>query len=121
MLYKDQILKYSEIPAKVENNIIDKSKEWASIIAEELDYVGTMCVEYFIDQNDKEVSYAKKIKRVNAERNLPTMLTRISLPPRWPLSLRKCLQVAEILALENLLCKCSSKEEIQTRFAFCCV
>ena len=50
--HEDQILKYSEIPAKVENNIIDKSKEWASIIAEELDYIGTMCVEYFIDKND---------------------------------------------------------------------
>ena len=32
--------------------MFDKSKEWAKYIAEELDYIGTMCVEYFIDKND---------------------------------------------------------------------
>ena len=50
--HEEQILKFSEIPAKVENKIIEKSKEWASILAEELEYIGTMCVEYFIDIND---------------------------------------------------------------------
>ena len=29
-----------------------KSKEWAKYIAEELNYIGTMCVEYFIDKNE---------------------------------------------------------------------
>ena len=32
--------------------IIDQSKEWAVLIAEELKYVGTLCIEFFIDRND---------------------------------------------------------------------
>ena len=50
--HEEQILRYSEIPANIENNIVEKSKEWASILADELDYIGTMCVEYFVDKND---------------------------------------------------------------------
>ncbi len=51
-VHEDQILKYSKIPAEVSEELLDKSKEWAKYIAEELDYIGTMCVEYFIDKND---------------------------------------------------------------------
>ena len=51
-VHEDQILKYSKIPADVNNEILNKSKEWASLIAEKLDYVGTLCVEYFIDKNN---------------------------------------------------------------------
>ena len=51
-VHEDQILKYSKIPAEVNQDLFDKSKEWAKYIAEELDYIGTMCVEYFIDKND---------------------------------------------------------------------
>jgi len=51
-VHEDQILKYSKIPAEVSGDLFDKSKEWAKYIAEELDYIGTMCVEYFIDKND---------------------------------------------------------------------
>jgi len=51
-VHEDQILKYSKIPAEVSKELFDKSKEWAKYIAEELDYIGTMCVEYFIDKND---------------------------------------------------------------------
>ena len=50
--HEEQILKYSEIPAKIDNSILEKSKDWASILAEELDYIGTMCVEFFVDIND---------------------------------------------------------------------
>ena len=50
--HEDQILKNSKIPADVNEEILQKSKEWASILAEELDYIGTMCVEFFIDKND---------------------------------------------------------------------
>ena len=32
--------------------IRDRSKDWAMLIAEELKYVGTLCVEFFIDRND---------------------------------------------------------------------
>ena len=50
--HDEQILKYSEIPAKIDSSILEKSKDWASILAEELDYIGTMCVEFFVDIND---------------------------------------------------------------------
>ena len=51
-IHKDQILKFSEIPAKISSDILNLSTEWAKKISEELDYVGTLCVEYFIDEND---------------------------------------------------------------------
>tara|TARA_B100000676_G_scaffold186600_1_gene183410 strand:+ start:513 stop:1559 length:1047 start_codon:yes stop_codon:yes gene_type:complete len=51
-IHEDQILKYSKIPAEISGVTFNKSKEWAKYIAEELDYIGTMCVEYFIDKND---------------------------------------------------------------------
>jgi Phosphoribosylaminoimidazole carboxylase (NCAIR synthetase) len=50
--HEDQILKYSKIPAEISEDLFDKSKELAKYIAEELDYIGTMCVEYFIDKNE---------------------------------------------------------------------
>ena len=37
--HEDQILKYSKIPAEVNKNLFDKSKEWARYITEELDYI----------------------------------------------------------------------------------
>ena len=51
-LHEDQILKYSKIPADINDSIFRKSIDWASILAEELDFIGTMCVEFFIDKND---------------------------------------------------------------------
>jgi len=51
-IHEDQILKYSKIPSDINRVISEKSKEWAIIISEELDYIGTLCVEYFIDKND---------------------------------------------------------------------
>ena len=50
--HQDQILKHSKIPADIDNKIFDQSKDWAISIAEELKYVGTLCVEFFIDKND---------------------------------------------------------------------
>ncbi len=50
--HEDQILKYSKIPADINEKISNQSKEWAMLIAEELKYVGTLCVEFFIDRND---------------------------------------------------------------------
>ena len=50
--HQDQILKHSKIPAEISNKILDQSKEWAITIAEELKYIGTMCVEFFIDRNE---------------------------------------------------------------------
>ena len=51
-IHEDQILKYSTIPAKITEKILEQSKSWAMQIAEELKYVGTLCVEFFIDRND---------------------------------------------------------------------
>jgi len=51
-VHEDQILKNSKIPADISNLIKKKSTEWAMIIAEELDYIGTLCVEFFIDKNE---------------------------------------------------------------------
>ena len=51
-IHEDQILKSSKIPADISKSIKKKSLEWAMIIAEELDYIGTLCVEFFIDKNE---------------------------------------------------------------------
>ena len=51
-IHENQILKYSKIPAEISKTIYDQSKEWAINIAEELKYVGTLCVEFFIDRNE---------------------------------------------------------------------
>ena len=51
-IHEDQILKYSKIPADITDEIFKKAQANAKLIAEKLDYIGTMCVEYFIDQNN---------------------------------------------------------------------
>ena len=48
----NQILNKSVIPANISKNIFEKAQQQAKLIAEKLDYVGTMCVEYFIDENN---------------------------------------------------------------------
>ena len=50
--HEDQILKYSKIPAVISDKLFDQSKDWAKLISEELKYIGTLCVEFFIDRND---------------------------------------------------------------------
>jgi 5-(carboxyamino)imidazole ribonucleotide synthase len=51
-VHEDQILKNSKIPAVISDKILEQSKLWATQISEELKYVGTLCVEFFIDRND---------------------------------------------------------------------
>ena len=51
-VHEDQILKYSKIPSDINTTISKKSEDWAIKISEELDYIGTLCIEYFIDKND---------------------------------------------------------------------
>ena len=46
------MLKYSKIPAEINKDTFNQSKEWAIRIAEELKYKGTLCVEFFIDRNE---------------------------------------------------------------------
>ena len=51
-VHEDQILKYSKIPAEIDDKILEQSKLWAIQIAEELKYIGTLCVEFFLDRSD---------------------------------------------------------------------
>jgi 5-(carboxyamino)imidazole ribonucleotide synthase len=51
-VHEDQILKNSRIPADVNDKILKQSKLWAMKLTEELKYVGTLCVEFFIDRNE---------------------------------------------------------------------
>ena len=51
-LHKDQILKHSKIPANIDEKTYRKAQNNAKLIADKLDYVGSMCVEYFIDQDN---------------------------------------------------------------------
>jgi len=51
-IHQDQILRNSKIPAGIDDKIFEQSKDWAMTISEELKYVGTLCVEFFIDRND---------------------------------------------------------------------
>ena len=50
--HEDQILKHSKIPAEISEEITKQSKKWAVQISEELKYIGTLCVEFFIDRNE---------------------------------------------------------------------
>ncbi len=50
--HEEQILRHSKIPAEINEKLFNQSKEWAIIIAEELKYIGTLCIEFFIDRND---------------------------------------------------------------------
>jgi 5-(carboxyamino)imidazole ribonucleotide synthase len=51
-MHENQILKHSKIPADISEKLFEQSKNWAIIIAKELKYIGTLCVEFFIDRND---------------------------------------------------------------------
>ena len=51
-LHENQILKISKIPADISNEIINKSVNWSKQIADKLNYIGTLCVEFFIDKKD---------------------------------------------------------------------
>ena len=50
--HENQILKKSKIPADISDKLIKQSREWSKQISEELKYIGTLCVEFFIDRNE---------------------------------------------------------------------
>ncbi len=58
-VHEEQILKYSTIPSIISEDIRTKSIDWAKQVVEKLDYIGTLCVEFFIDTNDN--LYANEI------------------------------------------------------------
>jgi len=51
-IHKDQILDQSKIPADTTDLIINEAKKTSIVLAEKLNFIGTMCVEYFIDEQD---------------------------------------------------------------------
>ena len=51
-LHINQILNKSVIPAVIDKTIFAQAQHQAKLLAEKLNYVGTMCVEYFIDENN---------------------------------------------------------------------
>ena len=51
-IHENQILKHSKIPADINDKIYGECMESSKKIADHLDYIGTMCVEYFIDLDD---------------------------------------------------------------------
>tara|TARA_B100001769_G_C22089696_1_gene587657 strand:- start:904 stop:1947 length:1044 start_codon:yes stop_codon:yes gene_type:complete len=50
--HKDQILKYSKVPSNISKKIKKQAIVYAKIISEKLNYIGTLCVEYFIDKKN---------------------------------------------------------------------
>ena len=52
-VHKNQILINSKIPACINKNNLIQSIDWSKKIAEKLNYIGTMCVEYFINKNNE--------------------------------------------------------------------
>ena len=51
-VHKDQVLNTSTIPANISEELFNKAQNIAKTIAEKLKYVGTMCVEFFIDKDN---------------------------------------------------------------------
>ena len=51
-IHINQILNKSVIPADISKDIFEKAQQQAKLIAEKLNYIGTMCVEYFIDEKN---------------------------------------------------------------------
>ena len=50
--HKDQILKHSKVPSNISKKIKKQAIAYAKIISEKLNYIGTLCVEYFIDKKN---------------------------------------------------------------------
>jgi len=51
-IHEDQILKFTKIPSEINKELMQKSIKWAKLIADDLNFIGTMCVEFFIDKNE---------------------------------------------------------------------
>jgi 5-(carboxyamino)imidazole ribonucleotide synthase len=51
-VHENQVLKHSKIPAEINDKIRGEALQSAQKIAENLDYVGTIAIEYFINKNN---------------------------------------------------------------------
>jgi 5-(carboxyamino)imidazole ribonucleotide synthase len=76
-IHQDQILDTSTVPAKVDEDIIRLSKDYAKILATKLNYTGTMCVEYFIN-DQKELLVNEIAPRVHNSGHLTINAYNIS-------------------------------------------
>ena len=52
-VHKEQILQNSKIPAIISKEILEQSQTNARTIVEKLNYIGTMCIEYFINEKNE--------------------------------------------------------------------
>tara|TARA_B110000881_G_scaffold209932_1_gene216755 strand:- start:904 stop:1926 length:1023 start_codon:yes stop_codon:yes gene_type:complete len=52
-IHRDQILYTSSIPASINAEMSKLAQKQSEIIANSLNYIGTMCVEYFVDQEQR--------------------------------------------------------------------
>jgi len=52
-LHKNQILQKSQVPANISTKLNVEAKKIAKKIADKLNYIGTMCVEFFITKDNK--------------------------------------------------------------------
>ena len=51
--HKDGVLDITIVPARVNDSLAQEADKLARIIAEELNYVGVLAVEFFVDQDDR--------------------------------------------------------------------
>ena len=51
--HENGILRHSKIPANIDQKLFKKSQEITKLICENLDYVGTLCVEFLITNSDE--------------------------------------------------------------------
>jgi len=51
-VHENQVLKHSKIPAEINDKIMSEALQSAQKIAKNLDYVGTIAIEYFINKNN---------------------------------------------------------------------
>jgi len=52
-LHKHQILQKSKIPAKISKKLNNEAREISKKIIDKLNYIGTMCVEFFVTKENK--------------------------------------------------------------------
>ncbi|MFM7984332.1 MAG: ATP-grasp domain-containing protein, partial [Candidatus Fonsibacter sp.] len=52
-LHKHQILQKSKIPANISRKLNNEAKEISKKIIDKLNYIGTMCVEFFVTKENK--------------------------------------------------------------------
>ena len=52
-LHKNQILQKSHIPANISAKLNNQAKEISKKIADKLNYIGTMCVEFFVTKKNE--------------------------------------------------------------------